>query len=162
MDSSVILVYQWYYWANIIYILGMFGYLAVDTLNYLLIPADISLSPFINIFLAILFVIDAIFYTIDWYQHAVKSRKNEDEPIKYEAGFIACIFQNLGSFFYLISSFLTFNKSLFMGKILLLNLIGIIAFLIESILTFTAWRISFLRKPTNNPKRGCVSQVIDK
>ncbi|CAF0793496.1 unnamed protein product [Rotaria sp. Silwood1] len=160
MDSLVIPISYWSYWANVVYILGMFGYLTIDTINYIFKSFNESLSCFVYVFLAILFVIDAALYTIDWYMYAVKSRQNRNEPIQYEAESVACLFQNLGSYFYLISALLAFNKGQFMKNILLFNLIGINAFLIESGFIFLGWRISFRRKPSTNPKRGCVPQDV--
>ncbi|CAF1097991.1 unnamed protein product [Rotaria sordida] len=160
MDLSVVPISYWSYWANVIYILGMFGYLTIDTINYIFKSFNESLSYFIYVFLAILFVIDATLYTIDWYMYAVKLRQNKDEAIQYEAELVACLLQNLGSYFYLISALLAFNKSQFTKIILLFNLIGINAFLIESGFIFLGWRISFRRKPSTNPKRGCVPQDV--
>ncbi|CAF3190947.1 unnamed protein product [Rotaria socialis] len=160
MDSPVVPIYYWSYWATVIYIAGMFGYLAIDTSNYLFEIFNDSLSYFVYAFLAILFVVDAALYTIDWYIYAVRSRNDKNEPIQYQAELVACIFQNLGSYCYLISALLTFNKSQYMGKILLFNLIGIFAYLIESGFIFLEWGISGRRKPSTNPKRGCVSQDV--
>ncbi len=158
MHSSL----YWNYWAAVVYILAMFGYLTIDTINYLFTSFDDGLCRFIYVVLAILFVIDAILYTISWYMHAVKSRENKDEPIGYRVEFVACIFQHLGSYLYLIGALLSFRTAEIMGTALLLHFIGIMAFLIESGFTFAAWRISFRGKPSTNPKRGCVSQVENK
>ncbi|CAF2401885.1 unnamed protein product [Rotaria sp. Silwood2] len=160
MDSLVVPISYWSYWANVVYILGMFGYLTIDTINYIFKSFNESFSCFIYVFLAILFVIDAALYTIDWYMYAIKFRQNKNEPIEYEAELVACLFQNLGSYFYLISALLAFNKSRFVKEILLYNLIGINAFLMESGFIFLGWRISFRRKPSTNPKRGCVPQDV--
>jgi hypothetical protein len=162
MRSPILPALSWSYWANVIYILGMFGYLTIDTITYLSDTFNNTFSSFIYVFLAIMFVIDAILYTIDWYMCAVKLRENEDEPIEHRIDLVACIFQNLGSYFYLIGALLSFNRVRFIEKILLLYFIGIIAFLMEAGLTFIGWRISFRKNPTANPKRGCVPQVINK
>ncbi|CAM4749610.1 unnamed protein product [Rotaria magnacalcarata] len=160
MDSPIVPIYYWNYWATVIYIVGMFGYLAIDTSNYLFEVFDDSFSCFVYAFLAILFVIDAALYTIDWYVSAIRSPNDNNEPIQCQAEFVACLFQNLGSYCYLISALLTFNKSQYMGTVLLFNLIGIVAFLIESGFTFLEWYISCRRKPSTNPKRGCVFQDV--
>jgi hypothetical protein len=162
MRSSVLPVLYWSYWGNVLYILGMFGYLTIDTITYLFTSFNNKLSCYIYVFLALIFVIDAVLYTIDWYMYAVKLRDNEDEPIEHRTEFVACIFQHLGSYFYLIGALLNFNRAQFIEKVLLLNFIGIIAFLIEAGLTFLGWRILFRRKPSANPKRGCVPQVLNK
>jgi hypothetical protein len=160
MRSSVVPALYWAYWANVLYILGMFGYLTIDTISYIFVSFN---NTFAYVILAVIFVIDAILYTIDWYMYAVKLRENKNEPIGYRSEFVACIFQNLGSCFYLIGALLSFNnKTRWMDKIFLLNLIGIFAFLIESGFTFLGWRISLQKNPPNNPKRGCTSQVKTK
>jgi hypothetical protein len=161
MRSSVVRALYWSYWANVLYILGMIGYLTIDTITYIFISFNNTFSSFIYVFLAIIFVIDAVLYTIDWYICAVKLRENEDQPIESRTEFAACIFQNFGSFFYLIGALLSFNKVRFIETILLLNFIGIIAFLFEAGLTFLGWRILFRKKLSANPKRGCVPQVIN-
>jgi hypothetical protein len=162
MRSSVVPVLYWSYWANVLYILGMFGYLTIDTITYLFTSFDNKLSCYIYVFIAIIFVTDAILYTIDWYMYAIKLRENEDEPLGNRTELVACIFQHLGSYFYLIGALLNFNRAQFIDKILLLNFIGIIAFLIDAGLTFLGWHISFRKKPSANPKRGCVPQVLNK
>ena len=159
MRSSIAPILYWSYWANVIYILGMFGYLTIDAVNYMFPSFNSRFSSFIYTFLAVLFVIDAILYTIDWYMYAVKLRENTNAPIEYRAEFIACIFQHLGSYFYLIGALLLFNKNHLLRAILLLNSIGILAFLIESLLTFLGWRITLRKRPPANAKRGCVPQV---
>ncbi|CAF1034422.1 unnamed protein product [Rotaria sordida] len=138
-------LYFWGYWANIIYIIGMIGYLIIDTISYMYISLNAMFSYVIYLILAIIFVIDAILYTIDWYIYAVKLRKNKDQPIQYRSEFLACIFQHIGSIFYLIGALLPFNNIQLMKK-LLFNLFGIISFLIESIFTLLGWIILFRRK----------------
>ncbi|CAF1326312.1 unnamed protein product [Adineta steineri] len=160
MHSSIVPSLLWSYWANIIYIIGMIGYLTIDTINYTYISFNNTLSYIIYIFLSILFVIDAVLYTIDWYIYAVKLRKSKNESIQYRSEFFACIFQNLGSYFYLIGALLLFDKNRLFKTILLFNFIGIISFLIESCLTSIGWTITFRRKPLTNPKNGCHIQNV--
>jgi len=155
MRSSIVPTLLWGYWANIVYIIGMIGYLTIDTISYTYLSFNTTLSFVIYIVLAILFVIDAVLYTIDWYIYAVKLRKTKDESIKYRSEFVACIFQNLGSYFYFIGALLSFNKIQWMTRILFFNFIGIICFLIESIFTIIGWIIIFRR----NPKNSCTIQV---
>ena len=85
--------------------------------------------------------------------------KLKTEPIQYRCEFVACIFQNLGSYLYLIGALLSFDKTRLIKKILLFNFIGIVFFLIDSIFTLIGWIITFRRKPSNNPKNGCTIQV---
>ncbi|CAF0786332.1 unnamed protein product [Adineta steineri] len=160
MTSTVESPLHWNYWATIIYIFGMFGYLTIDTINYLFAPVDDDFILFVHTCLTILFVIDAILYTIDWYMTAVRLRENKDEPVHYRSELIACIFQNLGSYLYLLSALLLFDKSAYIELVLLFQFFGTTAFVIESCFVFLGWRISFRRKPSTNPKRGCVSQDV--
>ncbi|CAF1030095.1 unnamed protein product [Rotaria sp. Silwood1] len=156
MYSSIIRTLYWGYWANIIYIIGMIGYLIIDTISYMYISLNTIFSFIIYLLLAIVFVIDAILYTIDWYMYAVKLRKNKDQPIQYQSEFLACIFQHLGSIFYFIGAILAFNK-IYLIKKLLFNLLGIFSFLIESIFTLLGWIILFRRKLS---KTNCSLQNI--
>lgn len=160
MCSTVVRTLYWSYWANVFYILGMFGYLTIDTLTYLHPTLNNTFSATIYIFLSIIFVIDAILYTIDWYMYAVKLREHETDPIEYRTELVACIFLHLGSGFYFVSSLLylkTTDPPL--DTILLMNFLGIIAFLCEACLTFIGWRITLRKHPSADPKRGCVPQV---
>lgn len=149
----------WSYWANIFYILGMFGYLTIDTLTYLHPTFNNQFSSFIYIFLAMIFVIDAILYSIDWYMYAVKFREYQTDRIEYRTELVACIFLHLGSYLYLTSSLLYFKRDQFIRTILLMNFLGTLAFLFEAGCTLLGWRMTFRKYPSANPKRGCVPQV---
>ncbi|CAF4015312.1 unnamed protein product [Rotaria sp. Silwood2] len=156
MHSSIIRTLLWGYWANILYIIGMIGYLTIDTISYMYISLNTIFSFIIYLLLAIVFVIDAVLYTIDWYMYAVKLRKEKDQPIQYRSEFLACIFQNLGSIFYVIGAILAFDKMQLINK-LLFNLLGIFAFLIESIFILLGWIILFRKKISKN---NCTLQNI--
>jgi hypothetical protein len=149
MHSLLVPTLLWGYWANIVYIIGMIGYLTIDTISYAYISLNNTISSIIYIFLAIIFIIDAVLYTIDWHMYAVKLRKNQTEPIQYRSEFVACIFQNFGSFFYLIGALLNFDRIRLIKKILFFNFIGIISFLIESFFTLFGWIIIYRRKSSN-------------
>lgn len=152
MHSLLVSTLLWGYWANIVYIIGMIGYLTIDIISYTYISLQNTISYIIYIFLAIIFVIDAVLYTIDWYISAIKLRTKLNEPKQYRSDLFACIFQNLGSYFYLISALLNFNKILMIKKTFLFNFLGIISFLIESILTLFGWFIFSQRNSSNNLK----------
>ncbi|CAF1067005.1 unnamed protein product [Adineta ricciae] len=160
MPPTVVSPLYWNYWANVIYILGMFGYLTIDSANYLFAGFQNDLSIFIYVFLAILFALSAILYAIDWYVYAVKLREDENEPIHYRAELIACMFQNVGCYLYLLGATLAFHQVKYMKTILLLNFFAILAFLTESSLIFLGWRMALRRQGTSNPKRGCVAQDV--
>ncbi|UJR30762.1 hypothetical protein I4U23_018282 [Adineta vaga] len=160
MRSSTAPILFWGYWANLVYIIGMIGYLTIDTISYNYTSLNNTFSFIIYLSLAILFVIDALLYTIDWYIYAVKLRKSTNESIQYRSEFFACIFQNLGSYFYLIGAILSFDKLRWINKILLFNLIGIFSFLIESIFTLLGWLIIFRRNSQSHPKKSCTIQNV--
>ena len=159
MRPSVLPPLYWSYWANVLFILGMFGYLTLDTLSYLSFSTEPNLIAMVYTFLALLFVIDAVFYTIDWYMYAVEYRENTEQPIHYRGELVACIFQNIGSQCYFIGSLFGFNRTRFMKEFLLLTFIGILAFLLESGFTFLGWLVTFKRRPTSSPRYTCSSQV---
>jgi len=152
MCSSLTSTLLWGYWANIVYIIGMIGYLIIDTINYMYISLNNTISLIIYIFLAIIFVIDAVLYTIDWYICTVKLRKNQNESRQYQFEFFACIFQNIGSHFYLIGALLNIDKIRWREKIFLFNFLGIISFLIDSIFTLFGWIIVYRKNSSNNSK----------
>jgi hypothetical protein len=159
MRSSIASALIWGYWANMVYLIGMVGYLTIDIISYTYTSLNSTVSSVIYIILTVIFVIDAILYTIDWYMYAVKVRQSQDEPIQYRSEFVACIFENLGSCFYLIGAVLGFDKIHYIEKIFLFNFIGTNAFIIEATFTFLGWFITFRRKALSNPKNGCTIQV---
>jgi hypothetical protein len=161
MRSSSAPALLWSYWANLVYILGMFGYLTIDTISYNYPSFNNTLSLIIYLSLAVVFVIDALLYTIDWYIYAVKLRNSNQEPIQYRSELVACVFQNLGSYFYLTGALLAFDKTRLIDKILLFNLIGVISFLTESAFTLLGWFMVFRRSLSNDPKSGCSIQVTE-
>ena len=152
----------WSYWANAVFILGMFGYLTMDTVSYLSLSTETNLIATIYTFLSLLFIVDAILYTIDWYMYAVRYRETPNHPIHYRAELVACIFHNIGSQCYFIGSLFSFNRPRFIKEFLLLNFIGILAFLFESGFTFLGWIVTFKRGPAHHPRYTCTSQVRTK
>jgi hypothetical protein len=159
MSLSSIPVFYWSYWASLIYIFGMLGYLMMDTLIYLSVPIETTVSCVLYALLAGFFAIDAIFYTIDWYIYAVRSRQHDDEPIHYRAELVACIFHQCGSYCYLIGAILAFDKMTWMKVVLLCNFIGILAFVFESCLTFLGWIVTLKRTRSIDRRYQCTAQV---
>ena len=147
MRSSMVPAIQWGYWANVFYILGMFGYLTMDTLTYVSTSMDTRLFAMVYVFLATIFVIDAILYTIDWYMYAVQFREKPDEPIRYRAELAACICHNIGSHCYLIGAIFAFGKSQSIKISLLFYFLGILSFLLESGFDFP-WLVYHIEKKT--------------
>ncbi|CAF0794606.1 unnamed protein product [Rotaria sp. Silwood1] len=132
----------WYSAGNIIYALGSFGYLSINTAN--LINRNTVESPvtyIILIILAIVFVIDAILYTIDWFEQRTTKTRQE---------LIACILNVIGSILYLIGATVfknnktSTNESVNLSDIpaFVFNIVGMLAFLAESILDFFTPRVS--------------------
>lgn len=159
MHSSIVRALLWGYWANIVYIIGMIGYLTIDVISYAYLSLNTKISSIIYVVLAIVFIIDAVLYTIDWYMYAVKLRTDKSQPIKYRSELFACIFQNLGSIFYFIGAALAFAKTRMIETRLLFSLMGIFTLLIESILTITGWFILCRRNTSKTLKDSCKIQV---
>ncbi|CAF1055373.1 unnamed protein product [Adineta ricciae] len=156
MCSSTSPILFWGYWANIVYIIGMIGYLTIDIISYTSTKFDNALSFLIYLLLAILFVLDASLYTVDWYVYAMKFPASEGQKsIQYPSEFFACIFQNLGSYFYLFGAVLSCDKTRWINHIFLLNFLGILCFLIESILVLLGWFIIFGKKLSHYSKDRC-------
>lgn len=133
----------WYSAGNIIYALGSLGYLAINTFN-LIYPAGIhsQVTYIILVSLASIFVLDALLYTFDWIEQ--RQTKNYKE-------LIACLFNILGSVLYLIGTITLANTkpSISMNSVNLndipmfvFSIVGILSFLIESILNFFTPRVS--------------------
>ncbi|CAF1000102.1 unnamed protein product [Rotaria sordida] len=132
----------WYSAGNIIYALGSLGYLVINIVN--LINRNTVESPvtyIILIILASIFVIDALLYTIDWF---------EQRTIKKRRELIACILNIIGSILYLIGATVfknqktSTNESINLNDIptFIFNIVGMLAFLGESILNFFAPPVS--------------------
>ncbi|CAF2308087.1 unnamed protein product [Rotaria sp. Silwood2] len=132
----------WYSAGNIIYALGSLGYLAINTVN--LINRNTVDSPatyIVLIILAIVFVIDALLYTIDWF---------EQRTTKTRLELIACILNVIGSILYLIGATVfqnnktSTNESTNLSDIpaFVFNILGMLAYLAESILDFFIPRVS--------------------
>lgn len=158
--SEMLPALYWGYWANIFYILGMCGYLMMDTLMYLTVAMETRLISFVYTFLAVILLVDAILYSIDWHTYAVKSREKLDQPIHFRSEFVACVFHYVGSFGYLIGALTAFNRTDLFNAFLLLNFLGSLAFLFEAAFTFLGWVITLKRIPAKHPKHGCSTQVI--
>ncbi|CAF0950385.1 unnamed protein product [Didymodactylos carnosus] len=131
----------WNYWASVVYILGSISYMFMDSFC-LIFSVDNYASFVIYIILANLFVIDAILYAIDWYTYAILLRKHKNDLINYRSELIACIFQHFGSYCYLLGAILALDKTKYMAKILILNIIGIFSLVLEAIFTIIGWQIS--------------------
>ena len=149
----------WAYWAHVLYVLGMFGYLTLDTLIYVSTSLDTTRFTFAYACLALLFVIDAVLYTIDWYMYAVKYRENLQEPVHYRAEFVACISLNLGSWFYMTGALLAVDTDRYMTSFLLCNFIGNTAFLLEAGLVYLGWLVSMKRTLPPSLRTSCTMQV---
>jgi hypothetical protein len=147
------------YWANILYIVGMFGYLTIDTLTYVDRSIDLKLSSSIYCALAVVFVFDAILYTIDWYFYAVKYRDDTTAPIRYRSEAIACVFHLLGSQSYLLGAIFALDRPRQTGRMLLFNVIGIVALLVESAFTLLGWIVVVREHGRPRPCSADVSRV---
>ena len=161
MCSSTSPILFWGYWANLVYIIGMIGYLTIDIISYTSTKFDNALSFRIYLLLAILFVLDASLYTVDWYVYSMKFPALEDQKcIEYRFELFACIFQNLGSYFYLFGTAFSCDKTRWINHIFLFNFLGILCFLIESILVLLGWFIIFRKKLSHPSKDRCTFRVM--
>jgi hypothetical protein len=132
----------WYSAGNILYALGSLGYLAINLANLINRQTVESQATYIVlIILAIVFIIDALLYTADWYeQRAIKERRE----------LIGCILNIIGSVLYLIGATVFVNQQSSTNNFnnttnipaFVFNIAGMLAYLGESILDFFAPRVS--------------------
>src|SRR2546430_13604727 len=86
----------WYSAANILYALGSLGYLAINIVNLIdRNTVELTFTYIILIILAIIFVIDALLYTTDWFEQRIIKKRRE---------LIGCILNIIGSILYLIGA----------------------------------------------------------
>ena len=129
----------WYAAGNIVYGIGSFGYTVVNVVNLIdRTTIDSSITYAFLVFLAALFVIDALLYTADWF--AQRSRKTRRE-------LIGCLLNVTGSVLYLLGATLFKGKTTSVVDLsdiptFVFNLTGMLAFLAESILCFFLPRVS--------------------
>lgn len=132
----------WYSAANILYVLGSLGYLAINITNLIdRNTVESSATYIILILLAILFVIDALLYTADWIEQRTTKKQRE---------LIGCILNIVGSILYLIGATVFKNQKTSTNDVtnvtnipaFVFNIAGMLAFLAESILDFFAPRVS--------------------
>jgi predicted membrane channel-forming protein YqfA (hemolysin III family) len=119
----------WYSAANILYALGSIGYLVINIVNLIDLNTVESLVTYIIlVLLAIVFVIDALLHTADCFQRRE---------------FIACLLNIIGSILYLIGATVFKNQKTSSNDFsnlsdipaYVFNIVGMLAFLAESILT---------------------------
>jgi hypothetical protein len=129
----------WYSAANVLYALGSLGYSMINIINLLYYTSiESTITYAILIGLAIVFIIDALLYTMDWFVQ--RSRKQWRE-------LIGCILNIIGSVLYLIGATVFQNKKVSFTDLSdlpasLFNFCGMLAFLAESILCFSMPRVS--------------------
>jgi hypothetical protein len=132
----------WYSAANIIYALGSLGYLTINIVN--LIDRNTVEYPatyIVLVILAIIFVIDALIYTADWFEQRATKKRLE---------LTGCIFNIVGSILYLIGATVFKNQKTSRNNFtnvndipaFVFNIAGMLAFLGESILNFFTPRVS--------------------
>lgn len=136
----------WYSAANILYALGSLGYLVINIAN--LIDRSTVESPVtysILVVLAGLFVVDALLYTADWIEQRATKKRRE---------LFACLLNVAGSVLYLIGATVFKNKKMSPSDFanvsdvpaFVFNIVGMLAFLGESVLSFFTPRIT--KKPS--------------
>lgn len=136
----------WYSAANILYALGSLGYLAINIANLIDRQTIESFVTYIIlVILAIVFIIDALLYTADWIEQRTTKTWRE---------LIACILNITGSILYLIGATVFRNEKTSNSNYTAIsnvpayvfNILGMLAYLAESILTFFTPRVS--KKPS--------------
>jgi len=141
-QTKLLMKLWWYSAANIIYALGSLGYLAINMINLIDQNTIQSLVTYIIlVILAIVFVIDALLYTADWFEQRLTKNRRE---------LIGCILNIIGSILYLIGATVFKNNQTSTNDFsnlsnipaFVFNIVGMLAFLGESILTFFTPRVS--------------------
>jgi hypothetical protein len=136
----------WYSAANILYVLGSLGYLAINIVNLIdRSTVELPVTYIFLVILAILFVIDALLYTADWIEQRTTKKRLE---------LAGCILNVVGSILYLIGATVfqnmtaSTNDSSDLSEVpsFVFNIVGMLAFLAESILMFFTPRVS--KKPS--------------
>ena len=121
----------WSFCANVLFIAGMTGYLLIDLLDYVhLKPASLSITNSIYVLLASVFVINATL-------HLCMMLHTEKYVKGYCTMLVACIFDKLGSYAYLLGALLTATISTSTNTIWTLNAVGVCAFVIAATMNIT-------------------------
>jgi len=135
----------WYFHANLFFIIGMTGYLTMDVIDYA-ITVNATTTYIVYVILSSIFVIDAIIHFLIWQSDPLCESK------MYNG--ISCsawIFDNIGSFSYLLGALFSYNIETSLQIVRIFNLIGVCGFLLEAIASFIAWRI-ITKMNTKNAK----------
>lgn len=112
----------WSLCANIVFLLGMIGYLIMDGLDFLQRnPFNASLTAFIYVILAALFIIDSTLqlltiYNIDRSTH------------RYSVMIVSTLFDKLGSYSYFLGALLFATSLTSSNTIWIFNTVGVCAF----------------------------------
>ena len=127
--------FSWYLLANLLYGLCSIVDCVIDLINWI---DDTTISYGISICLAISFVIDALLYFLDWYEH--RNRRTREQ-------LIGCLFNVIGSVLYLIGVVLMKNKTNLVFDLstmlaFVFTILAMVVFVIESILSFFLPRLA--------------------
>jgi hypothetical protein len=114
----------WSFWGNIVFVVGMVGYLLMDGFDYKNPNAlGASLTASIYAILASVFVVDSTFQVLSlYYMHSSTHR--------YYIMIISCIFDKVGSYSYFIGALLTAIAFKNSNTIWTFNLIGVSGFVV--------------------------------
>lgn len=116
----------WSFWANVLFIVGMIGYLTMDTFDYLQAHVfNPSVTNLIYILLASLFVMNATlqFFVLYYMNKHVQ---------RYYTMMLSCLFDKASSHAYLVGAILTAVASAKVTTIWTLNTVGVCGFVIAA------------------------------
>ena len=121
----------WSFWANLLFIFGMIGYLMMDLIDYVYpITNASSMRNPLYVFLAALFVINAtlhLFLVLSMNPHVKR----------YRTLLCTCFLDQLGSYAYLLGAIFFTLDALSANLIWLCNTIGVAAFVLAATVNMT-------------------------
>eukprot|EP00698_Gefionella_okellyi_P004672 TRINITY_DN14276_c0_g1_i1.p1 TRINITY_DN14276_c0_g1~~TRINITY_DN14276_c0_g1_i1.p1 ORF type:complete len:254 (-),score=52.21 TRINITY_DN14276_c0_g1_i1:51-812(-) len=146
---------DWYLWGNFFYVVGMIGYVAAD-----FVGAFVRMTGreafLLYLFLAAVFVLDGLLYTMDWYSKAVRERQENANHMMWDSEFVASMMNILGALGFLLASVFYIQTSEYARIERVSNLVAMVAYVLESLFSLRAW----YRTVGSEANRGCVPEDV--